>query len=487
MGTLRRKVAGNAVVQLIGRLTSLFLSLLIVRLITTSPLGVAGYGDYSIVLAFLILFYPIADLGVYLTTTLDISASRADTERTFNRAFTLRVLTLLGVYTVALVLFAVLPYTHEMKVAVAIGAVNFMALSLVQLATGVFQRDLSIGIVVIADLADKVLSLVILSLLLPTNPTLPLLMTVITVGTLTNFFMVYGALARRLRLRWVVDWLFWRGMLSRAIIIAAATILGPAFFRLNTLLVSFFSRDGAHAVGILTLGQKYLEGLIMIPAILVGFIFPILAALTREPARQREVFQTALHLLMLAVIPIAVGSTFIAEALASLITPQATSEVAVVLRIAVASAIFIFANDLVGHSLIALGYYRKALVRSTILFLTGVTLALFLIPRWSYVGASVALLGAEIVGTIVGLWLLWKSTELAPDMARLGKVLLSAGTMGVVLYIARELPWYLLLPMGAVTYGVSALATRAITWEFIQETVWMRVHAEEEHIHHPVS
>ena len=89
--TLNTRIAQNSLIQLIGKLLSLFLGLATVA-IMTRYLGQAGYGYYTTVISFLQVFGILVDFGLSLTAIQMISRPGVDSDKAMSNLMTLRTI-----------------------------------------------------------------------------------------------------------------------------------------------------------------------------------------------------------------------------------------------------------------------------------------------------------------------------------------------------------------------------------------------------------
>ena len=73
--SLAKKVALNTIFQLVGRIMTVFIALIIVVYLTRY-LGVEGYGYYTTIIAYLGLFTILADFGFYMIAAREMAQKK---------------------------------------------------------------------------------------------------------------------------------------------------------------------------------------------------------------------------------------------------------------------------------------------------------------------------------------------------------------------------------------------------------------------------
>src|SRR3989338_449091 len=131
--SLTRAVARNTFVQLIGRVISIALALIVVAIMTRA-LGPDGFGGYSIMINFLQFFGITVDFGLTLTANrmLGASASKEDAEKTMSNLMTIRLLSAIVFLGIAPCIALFFPYSLEVKQGMFLTSFSFLAIILGQ-------------------------------------------------------------------------------------------------------------------------------------------------------------------------------------------------------------------------------------------------------------------------------------------------------------------------------------------------------------------
>ena len=84
------KFSKNIIIQIIGKITAVFIGLATLAILTRS-LGPVGFGEYTTAITFLQLFGVIVDFGLTITLIVMISEIGADQEKITGNILTLRL------------------------------------------------------------------------------------------------------------------------------------------------------------------------------------------------------------------------------------------------------------------------------------------------------------------------------------------------------------------------------------------------------------
>jgi len=217
------------------------------------------------------------------------------------------------------------------------------------------------------------------------------------IANVVTFAILFYLMATKLFIpRFEPDFSLAKGMLGPAFPLMINHFLATVFFRIDVLILQPLKGDAA--VGYYSAAYRYIDGLNIIPSYFTVALFPMLSRYA-ESSREEfmRVYNTALRLLIMVSMPIAVLFTFTAR---ELILILGGSEYLPHSMIALQLLIWFFPfsciNSVTQYVLIAINQQRFL----TKAFLIGVAFNiagnLLLIPRYGYKGASVMTVLSEL-------------------------------------------------------------------------------------------
>jgi O-antigen/teichoic acid export membrane protein len=256
-------------------------------------------------------------------------------------------------------------------------------------------------------------------------------------------------------------------------------IITFAYFKLDTIILSLL-QPAAH-VGIYNVAYKIMENLIFFPAMLVGLILPLLSKAHHvDPLQFREIAEKTAKVFIAIVLPIVIGTLFLAPEIVAVVSGGGFEVSADVLRI----LIFSLAGIFFGHyfnMLILVGNAQKKLLKAlAIVAIINVSLNVILIREFSYFGAAISSAITEALVVALSGVIVYRSLGFFPRPDRLSRILLSAAFMAVVIYLARPLPFVVTLGLAAASYAALLWATRAVTSHEIMSVFSNKADAKEE-------
>jgi O-antigen/teichoic acid export membrane protein len=458
---LAKKIAYNTIISAVSRVSGTAIALFTLGLVTRY-LGQDGFGNYSIVMAFLYIFSVLADLGLYSITLREISKEGAAESEIVSQAFSFRFFSGLFIFALAPAVAWFFPYSIETKIGIALAAFGFWFLSNTQVLVTVFQKYLKMERVAIGELAGRIIQIGLVGFFVFKDMGFFNIILATSFGSLANFLLVYIFVQKytAVKIRW--DLSYWRRIMKKSFPLAISAIFVMIYFKMDTLMLSLMKPAGD--VGIYGVAYKILESLIFFPALFVGLLMPLLSkyALANQ-AEFKKVAQRGLNILLIFAVPMALGGLVLSGPIIALIAGSGFGASAGVLNILIFATAVIFLGSLFSNMIIALEK-QKALAK---IYAIGAAvnfgINLILIPKFSYLGAAGSTLFTEALVTFLMLVVIKKTADYIPKFTILAKIFLSAAIMSAVLYFARELNIFVLLVLSFLAYFPLLLIFRAIS------------------------
>ena len=469
--TLVRKIAYNTIVSTGARLIGVALSLINIGLIARY-LGKEGFGSYSLILAFLYVFDNLADLGLYSLMVREISKPGADEKKVASNIFTIRIIALLVFLSIASIMIWFFPYSHQVKTGTLIAAVSFLFLSIGQVLMGIFQKYLRTDRAAVADVVGRIVQLIFVVLFIKFSAGLYGIILALILGCFINFVLLFIFARKHVLFGLEFDFPYWKKIIKATLPIAASIVLTLIYFKIDSIFLSIpiinrYSPSPISDVGIYGIAYKILEGLIFFPAMFVGLIMPLLSGSAFvEPEKFKKVFQKALDVLVLFIVPLIIGLLMLSLPIVILVGGKDFSGSAPVLSVLSFAIGLIFLGNLFGNSIIALD---KQKIGAWIYFggmIFNITTNLIFIPKYRYVGAAATTLATEFLVTVLMLFLISKTINYFPRF-NIIKPLIAGAIMAGFLYLAKEWNIILLVGLGLAVYGIVLYLIKGIKKEEI--------------------
>jgi len=421
--TVRQKIAYNATFSSIARVFDGILALIVTAYLARY-LGPSGFGNYIIVFTFWYIFTVLADLGLYQITVREISQNKGKESEIISNAFTLRLSVTALVFFIGILSLLFLPYSHELKLGLIMGAMGFWALSTGQVLTGIFQKNLRIDKIAIAEILGRIVQLFLTLYVIEKNLGFLNVVLVFSFSSIVNLTVVSYFANKFIALRLAFDAVIWRRMIKEGWPLAVAAIFVMVYFRLNAIILSLIK--GEAAVGVFGVGYKILENLIFFPTMFVGLVMPIMSQTAKNDlVKFKEVMQKTFNALIIFLIPMVAFTVILSDKIVYTIGGKNFSQSAGVLNILIFATALIFLGTLWSNAIIALGAQRHL---AKVYFFGAVAsfiANILLIYFFSYNGAAWATLFTEFLVTAMMAVYLRKIIAYVPSTKRLFKIIIA--------------------------------------------------------------
>lgn len=401
-----QKISYNLGIATISRGVIGILSLVVVGILTRF-LGPEGFGQYSVIFAYLFVFTAIADLGLYTIMVREISrtGNAVEEKKIASKIFTLRLFAIVSLIVLADLLVFALPYPLKIKIGVLTASLFSVGSSLVQVLVGIFQKYLRLYLVSLSDILARLVQLGALIILIRFETGLLWFVAVVVLAEAIHFGLIYGFSRRMIKVKPMVDRAFFRQTLKTAFPIAVSLVLVLIYFKLDTIMLSVMKP--AKDVGIYSAAYKVLEAVIFLPAIYIGLVMPLLSRFAvKSKPEFIKTFKSAFNVITIFALYFSAYIFLMSDWIVKAIGGGAFLQASPVLKILSFAILLIFFGNLGGNAIIALNLQKKAMW----IYLTGavinVGLNFLLIPKYSYFAAASTTVLTEIFITLTMFWLI---------------------------------------------------------------------------------
>lgn len=253
-------------------------------------------------------------------------------------------------------------------------------------------------------------------------------------------------------------------LMQQALPFAIGNLFNLLYFRVDAILVSKLSSDGVDANTWYGLAYTIVNAFTILPgAFMMGAMFPVLSrAWEREKERFPGTWTFGMRWMVITGLPFAVGlsilSPEITVVLFPIYTPDEISKVATALQWLSWSGGLIFVTTAVQAVLRATDKRRAFSVLMGTTALLNICLNLFLIPRFSHVGAAIAMVISEAFLLVIGIGYISRNIVRCSETPLILPTFLKAtflcGVMGIGLVLLKGfVSIWVLIPLAVLFYG----------------------------------
>lgn len=371
--------------QILGSVLSFFFFVYAAR-----HLGANDFGIFSFALALGAIFGIFSDLGLSQITTREVSRDKSLSKKYLGNLIGIKIVLTISSFIVLIIFANIVGYSDTtIKVVSLIGlAVVFRAFT--AMFSSIFQAyekmeyD-SIGIVLNSALMFLG---VFFAIVLDLN-VIGLAFIYLIVNIISFLYGFLICIWKFVKIKIETDWSFWKITLRDAMPFALVGVFTVVLNWIDTIMISMMKGDVA--TGWYNAAYRITFVLLFIPTALNTAIFPVMSRLhiSSKEALRFAYIKSYKYLTILA-IPMGVGGTILAERIIFLIFSSQYQPAILAFQILIWSAVLIFMGTPFTTLLSSTNRQFALMNIIGISAIFNIVLNVFLIPKYSYVGSSIA-------------------------------------------------------------------------------------------------
>jgi len=460
--SLATKVAYNTIIQIISKVIATALGLAAIA-IMTRYLGKEGFGQYTTIVTFLSFFGIVADLGLTLVTVQMISQPGVNENKILSNLFSLRLVSAIIFLGLAPLVVIFFPYDPIIKLGVAVTTLSFFFIALNQILVGLFQKNLRLDKVSIAEVAGRIVLVIGVAIVWFYDLGLINIMIATVIASAINFLLHFSFSRQFARIKLSFNFLIWLDIIKKSWPLALTIVFNLIYLKADTLILSLIKSQAE--VGIYGATYKVIDVLITFPFMFAGIILPIMTARWARKDQQgfKNALQKSFNIMIITAMPIIIGTQLVAKKVMTVVAGQEFIESGPVLQILILAAGIIFIGCIFAHAIIAIDKQKKLIGVYIFTAITAVIGYLIFIPRYSYFGAAWVTIYSEFAITLSTFYLVWKYAKFLPSLKIIGKSLIASIIMAIIIYYTLNLNLFLVLALAVIIYFIALYLLKGIT------------------------
>jgi O-antigen/teichoic acid export membrane protein len=266
----------------------------------------------------------------------------------------------------------------------------------------------------------------------------------------------------------------WRSLFTGGLPFAVWEAALLTYARVDVILLSFFTTSAV--LGWYYAAYRIISIPLFLPSILMTVVFPALSANSGNRATFNALARKGVSLAALTTMPMAFGLIVLGDKIIELFGyPAEFSNSVVPIMILAAGLPLVAVNMIIASALAALDRQKQWAIAGVGAAILNPALNLLAIPYTQGefgnggIGAAAVTTLTEIYLLSVALWLLPKDVLDAATFKNAAKSVLAGLTMAAFLFVGLDLSILLLVPLGALAYGVASLIFGSVSIADLRE------------------
>ncbi|HDZ86029.1 MAG TPA: flippase, partial [Candidatus Moranbacteria bacterium] len=385
----------------------------------------------------------------------------------------LRVLSSLAVFLLALVIIKFLPYPQEVQKGILIAAAAFVFSSGYMVLNGIFQKNLVMYKVATVEFVGKIIQTGFIIMAVIMDWGFMAIIIALLIYMVFNFVIVFFLSRRYVKFSPEIDFSYWRKFLKESMPMGISVFITFLYFKLDTIMLSVIKTNAD--VGIYSAAYKIIENITFFPAMIAGLVLPLISRhIFSNKDKFEDISNKTFKVFFLLVVPLIVGTMFLSEGVINLIGGAGFEESANVLRVLVFALAFIFFGHFFNNILLVGNLQKKLMVALAFCAVFNITANLILIPRYSYAGAAITSVFTEMLVVSLTFYLVLKYLKYRPKIQHGVRILFSGLVMAAFLFVFKDMNFFILAFGSAGVYSLFLWLTKTISSEEILSIVARR-------------
>lgn len=435
-------------------------------------LGVENYGILSFALALISILGIFTDFGLNTFMTREIAKKKSLTNKYLNNIFSIKLLQVSILVILIIIIVRILGYPTQTVYVLYFITIFLIFNTFSNFFSSVFQAYEKLEYQSIATILNSLLMLIGILILINYNYTL--VMFTFLYAFVAGIILIYYLFIAKNKFNFPlpkieINWDFWKPTIKTAAQFGLIGVFITIYIWIDSVMLSFM--QGNQAVGLYNAAYRIVLLLLFIPNVINLAIFPVMSRLYGSKNNSLEkIVEKYFKFMILISIPIGVAVTLLSNQIIILIFGNAFLESTPALQILVWATVFTFGSAAFIQLFQSINKQVSLTKITFIGMIINIALNLILIPKFSYIAASFDTLVTECIifamVLILAKQLGYIKTErkLIKDST---KIIISSLTMGLFIWIFKDLNLLILILLSAVLYLIILFVLKGIDNEDI--------------------
>ena len=424
-------------------------------------LGVAAFGQFSFILYYCFLFSVIFSLGLGTLVIRDVVKAPQKRSELFSSASCIALISSGLGLIVMLGGTGLFDLSREGRMALWVMSFSVVPSTLIyiweSLLTG-FEKNHYIAAV---QSVEAALKLIFGYIILVKGYGIVYLMILFLTARVCSgilYFVVLRKMLAPLRLR--IDFGFMRKMLAMAPTFAGLYIFSVLFSKIDLLMLAIMK--DLNDVGTYTAAYKLLEISFILPTCIITVLFPSLSRYAQSsPGKFMRFSSDGVFYSSAVVAPIVIGCVYFADHIIFTVYSEEFAGSVLCFRILIVTLGLYMMDQMFAHSLVARDLQRLNLRALMLATLINVGLNCILIPRYSFIGASMSTLVAMVFMVMTHYYFTRKHLYRFELLKMMSTIVGCVGMAGSVFWWV-DISLVIALPVGVLIYVSAVLVIKRI-------------------------
>ncbi len=375
-------------------------------------LGKSDFGIFSFAFAFCGLFVLLTDMGLDKLTVREVSRDKMAAGKYIGNFVLIKIF--LGLFTFGLIALVInlLGYSNPTLTVVYLLGLHIVIRSFSNIFYAVIQANERMEYVSYGSIFGNALLFCGVLFMVGQNYDVTAFGYIFVIVSAIDLGYAFWICLKKFAIpKLEIDWVFWKDSIRTAWPLGVMLIFVMFYFRTDTIMLNLMVGDPY--VGLYSAAYRITEVPALLPGLLMMTIFPVLSSLFKSsPSSFGRTYALILKYLFYLAIPIAMVLTLIARPVVMLFYAIEYIDSVRAVQVLIWATAIMFMTMVQGSTFVAANKQKVSMKICAVTVALNIFLNFILIPKYSFVGASIATVITELFGFAVGTYFLsrfgWK-------------------------------------------------------------------------------
>ena len=426
-------------------------------------LGPAGYGVYAFAFSFAEVYGVISDFGMSNLIIRDTSREKKYLARYVGNILFVETALSLIAYGFLFVLVGAMNLPQEKAVIVYIAVISYVLTALAQIVRATFKAHERMEYDATLNIIQQSVTVILGIGVLYFGYGLIALAMVFVLGSLINLIASLALVSVKFtRPAFRLNRRFLTYLVKEVPSFGLIVFFSLIYYKISTLLLSFIQGDAA--TGWFNAAYTMAFSLTFVPAAFMGALFPVISTLhISSRDLTRTIYNESFRYMLILGLPLAFGTTVLADKVIDIVYGSQFYNSAVVLQIVIWSIAILFLNFVLTTTLTSINLQRVVMYATGLGVVVNIILNLLVIPTFSYVGASYVMVATELSTFSICFYYASKSLCFIQVQRVVLKPLVASFVMAAVAYYLRPINIFIIFGVVVWVYFATLIALKTFT------------------------
>ncbi|KKH38755.1 flippase [Methanosarcina mazei] len=428
-----RKIAKNTGIIITGNVVFKLISL-VVTIYLVRYLGVADFGKFNFLFAYLSFFTLITEFGLSTILIREISQNKDKTAELVGNALSITFLLSILSFILSITMISLISYPADTTFYIYVVSISIFFISYSGVYASIFRANLKMEYNQYAKIISRIFSAILIFFVIFSGGKLIHIVIIMVVAEFINALLNYSYSKKFINPSFKLNIDIWKHLLTESFPIALSSMFAVIYHNIDIIMLS--SMRGDTSVGYYSAALKVVAPLGLITSGLTMSLFPVISSYAKNSLEKlSNAYVISLKYILLISLPITVGVSFTSKEIISFVFGSEFMPAAIVLVILIWVQLFVFTNTINIDTLISLHKQNKVTKVAFAGSILNILLNSLLIPKYDFYGASFATVLTEIIILLLLFPSVLKKVNISSMNKSIIKILLANLILSIYLFI----------------------------------------------------